>query len=177
MKLLEESTSAEIRDDHSRIGARVALTSGVLVLVVGAIIGALLVMSGGDDAASGADNGTADIDLATWVDGASQACAQAVEGDSVLAGGSAALHSAANAADVDGAIRDLAGAVRALPMPTNFDDQERAASVVLLGDEADQAWAGISSNADSSDLAHAADSTDAFVAGLIDIGADCSALS
>lgn len=179
MKLLEDNPTAEIRERHSSTGGRVALASGVLVLVIGAIIGALLVTSGGSDEAdqSAVGDSADQVELATWADGVSQACAKAVAGNGVLAAGSEARHSGENIADVDSAVRDLARAVRAQPLPTKIDDQERATSAVMLGDEADQAWAGLPPDADDAAIDRAADSTDAFIASLLEAGADCAALS
>ncbi len=180
MKLLEDIPSA-VAHHPTRRRTGITLLVTVALLVVSGIVGATLMLQGTDDTPDGAAGGDAgqQVALTEWVDGATQACTAVAAEHPVLTQGQAAYADAANAPAVEAGTRALATAVRDLPRPTEAGDNENVGAVVGLGDQADQAWAAVSaSGAVTPDLlTQASASTTAFVAGLVELGADCSAVT
>lgn len=183
MKLLEDMPSAVThRPTAQRSGVTLIVT--VVLLVVAAFIGFILMTSGGTsgDDPGGDAAGTAgtDVTLATWVDGSTSACAAVAAEHPVMAVGAAARTDVANVAAVDAGTRQLVATVRDLPLPTAAADAADAGAVVALGDQAEQTWYGLSgtdaAKITPEQLIKASDQTAAFVAGLVALGADCSAL-
>jgi hypothetical protein len=84
-------------------------------------------------------------------------------------------------AEVDQAVRTLAVTIREIPVPADHEARALILPIVLMGDEAETAWSGISGldtdEVAAAELDNANALTQAFVNGLVDIGADCSALT
>jgi hypothetical protein len=107
------------------------------------------------------------------------------------ASANAACHAAGNAplvassdgslAETDRAVRHLVVTIREIPVPADQQARALILPIVLMGDEAETAWSGISGldreEISAAELDGANALTQAFVNGLIDIGADCSALA
>lgn len=179
MKLLADLPAVDVEEPPHR--PMFAIMGGVAVLVVMLGVGLALVFSAdnppGEQPAVTTETPSDDTTgLADWIDGASAACrAAGAEHTTFVDSGDVSL------ADLDRAVRSLAVAVRDVPLPSDRDTRAQILPVVLMGDEAEQAWYGISGlerdDVSSSELANADSLTRSFLAGLVDIGADCAALS
>lgn len=176
MKLLADQPTVDVEEPPHR--PVLAILGGVAVLVLMIGVGLALLLSGGqqdDEPAMVADDGVAaPADMATWTAAANAAC---------HAAGSTPLVAAEDGspAETDRAVRDLVVKIREIPVPADHQARALILPIVLKGDEAETAWSGISGldrdeiSAEELDNANAL--TQAFVNGLVDIGADCSALA
>lgn len=179
MKLLEDMPSAVThRPTERRSGTTLIVTT--VLLVVAALVGFILTTSGGNSGDASTDDAATEVTLTTWVEGSTAACAAAAAEHPVMTLGAAARMDVANVAAVDAGTRQLAAAVRALPLPTAADDAAEAGAVVALGDQAEQTWYGLSGTeavkVTPEQLTQASDHNAEFVSGLVALGADCSAL-
>lgn len=177
MKLLEElSSTTEHRPPQRRPTVILAATGVGLALA--AVFGVILLMAGGggDDRTDVPVAGpSADVAMAEWVDGVSQACTQTAATHPILTQGDEARTDPDNVVATDVATRDLAVAVRGVALPTDSAEAEAATEAVRLGDQADQAWYALAAQpADkvtTAQLTAASDATSAFVSGLSSLGA------
>jgi hypothetical protein len=180
VKLLADLPAVDVEEPPHR--PKLAIMGGIAVLVLMLGVGLALVFSADNPpeepaALAPAETGPADAGgLADWVDGASDACrTTAAEHATFVDSGDVSL------GELDLAVRSLAVAIRDVPLPPDRDTRAQILPVVLLGDEAEQAWYGISGlerdDVSRDELAYADGLARAFLTGLVDIGADCSALS
>lgn len=181
MKLLADLPAVDVEEPPHRPKLAIMGGIGVLVLMLG--VGLALVFSGDNPPEEPASLAAAETDgpagtdgLADWVAGASDACREAAaEHSTFVDSGDVSL------GELDRAVRSLAVAVRDVPLPSDRGTRAQILPVVLLGDEAEQAWYGISGlerdDVSREELAYADGLAQAFLASLVDIGADCSALS
>ena len=180
MKLLADLPAVDVEEPPHRPKLAIMGGIGVLVLMLG--VGLALVFSGDNPpeepaSLTAAETGPAGTNgLADWVEGASDACrAAATEHSTFVDTGDVSL------GELDRAVRSLAVRVRDVPLPADRDARAQILPVVLLGDEAEQAWYGISGlerdEVSQEELTYADGLARAFLAGLVDIGADCSVLS
>lgn len=177
MKLLEDQPAVDVEEPPHR--PVMAILGGIAVLAVMLGVGvALLSTSESTDPQAGppdTDEPGVTVDLASWVTSASRACDEvAARHESVVDSGEGSL------TEVDLAVRSLAAAVRQIPLPTDRDERAEVLPVVLMGDEAEQAWYGISGldreDVTDAELANADGLTRSFVAGMNDLGASCESL-
>jgi hypothetical protein len=184
VKLLEDISSAtEHRPAERRPVVTLAITGAALV--VAAVIGVVLLVTGGNGGQTAPppqSSTVAEVAMPTWVSGVDQACAQVGQTHPILAEGAAARTNPANVATVDLATRDLANAVRGIPLPTATADNERATEAVRLGDQADQAWYGLAAlppaEHTEAKLTEASATVTAFVTRLGELGAaSCAAFA
>lgn len=177
MKLLEDLPAVDVEEPPHR--PVMAILGGIAVLVVMLGVGLALLLTSDDADPEVASPDTAEpgmtVDLASWVAGAGRACEEvAGRHDTVVDPGDVSL------TELDLAVRELAAAVREIPLPTDRGERAEVLPVVLMGDEAEQAWYGISGldrdDVANAELANADGLTRSFVAGLNDLGADCAAL-
>jgi hypothetical protein len=176
VKLLADQPTVDVEEPPHR--PVFAILGGVAVLIVMIGVGLALLLRGGggeepppaevEDAAPQAtdmDNWTAQADAACQAAGSTPLVATA---DESLAG-------------VDQAVRTLVVSIREIPVPTDHEARALILPIVLKGDEAETAWSGISGlgsdEVSASELSNANGTTQAFVNGLVDIGADCSSLA
>jgi hypothetical protein len=139
---------------------------------------ALLLPGDGDDEqpSSAADDETVEqsTDMESWTASANAACHAAGNSPLVAA-------SDDSLADVDREVRNLVVTIREIPVPADREARAMILPIVLLGDEAETAWSGISGldrdEISAAELDNANALTQDFVNGLVDIGADCSSLA
>lgn len=177
MKLLADRPAVDVEEPPHR--PVMAILGGIAVLAAMLGVGLALLLTSdnrGPEVAPAADTEPAEtIGLDSWIAGANTACASvAGEHDTIVDSGELSL------IELDQAVRSLAAAVREIPLPTDRAARAEVLSVVLLGDEAEQAWYGIAGlerdDVANRDLADADRLARAFLAGLDRLGADCSAL-
>ena len=176
MKLLADQPTVDVEEPPYR--PALAILGGVAVLVLMIAVGLALLLSGGPDdeePAPLADDGVGQsVDMASWTASANAACHAA--GNTPLV-----VSADGSLADMDRAVRSLVVTIREIPVPADQQARALILPIVLKGDEAETAWSGISGlegdeiSAAELDAANAL--TQAFVNGLVDIGADCSALA
>ncbi len=179
MKLLADLPAVDVEEPPHR--PKLAIMGGIAVLVLMLGVGLALVFSAGsppeEQANVTADTGPADtVGVADWVDGVSAACHEvSAEHSTFVDDGDVSL------TELDLAVRSLAVAIRDVPLPSERDTRAEILPVVLLGDEAEQAWYGISGldrdEVSGDELANADRLSRSFLGALVDIGADCSALT
>jgi hypothetical protein len=148
----------------------------VLVLMIG--VGLALLLSGGpgdEQPAPVTDDSVGQSgDMASWTASANAAC---------YAAGNTPLVASADGslADTDRAVRNLVVTIREIPVPADHQARALILPIVLMGDDAETAWSGISGldgdEISAAELDDANALAQAFVNGLVDIGADCSALA
>ncbi|HEX6234312.1 MAG TPA: hypothetical protein VFZ63_14390 [Jiangellaceae bacterium] len=176
MKLLADQPTVDVEEPPHR--PVLAILGGVAVLVVMMGIGLVLLQPGGSDdeqPSSAADEAAEQsTDMASWTASANAACR--------AAGNSPLVATADDSlADVDRNVRNLVVTIREIPVPADREARAMILPIVLLGDEAETAWSGISgldrNEISAAELDNANALTQDFVNGLIDIGADCSSLA
>lgn len=178
MNLLTDLPTEEVVEARHRPVA--AIVGGVVVLIVMLGTGLALVLSGGgaDDSDAAADDGATEaeveteVSLAQWLDGASDACADAVASNpAVLA------TNGAQPAEIEHGVRTLADGLRALPSPTAAEEYSQAMSVIAVGELAEQAWGGAATvadeNSDQAQVGNATALTHEFLDALVAAGATC----
>src|SRR5690625_4344183 len=172
VKLLEDISSAtEHRPPNRRPLVTLAVTGSALG--VAAILGVILLLTGGDNDSTtatgigGPDDSTAEVTMSTWVDGVSHACSETAATHPILSHGPEARTEPGHVNSADTATRDLAIAVRGVALPTNSEDNTTASDAVKLGDEADQAWYSVaalpSEEVTTEHLTSASDATSALL--------------
>lgn len=169
MKLLEEATSASPpRPSGKRVWATMSAT--LLVVVIATYVGFSMLTADGDER----DENTP-VKMDSWVAEASSTCFRVAEEHPILSKGAEARQDASNVAAVAAGVDALDAGVRDLPPLADTDDQERVASVVALGEPAKTAWQQLDGDGEVTDgaLSEASELTGTFVAGLVDLGADC----
>ena len=180
MNLLTDLPTEEVVEARHKPVA--AIVGGVVVLIIMLGTGLTLVLSGGgsddsgaeaeaDDAATEAEV-QAEVSLAQWLDGASDACATTVESNpAVLA------TNGAQPAEIENGVRTLADGLRALPSPTTAEEYGQAMSVIAVGELAEQAWGGAATvadeNSDQAQVGNATALTHEFLDALVAAGATC----
>ncbi|MBB5786402.1 hypothetical protein [Jiangella mangrovi] len=177
MKLLEDVSSAVTHRPPPR---RTKLTLGVaaVFLLVAAVVGIVLVASSGgsDDTAADSDprpSGT----LADWATGVTDACTTVAAEQPIMAQGPEVRLDVANLPAVEAGTRALVGAVHDVPLPAEEAEQTQANAVVVTGDQAAQAWTALTgSTAETTpeQVTQAAELTAGFVAGLTQLGVNCT---
>jgi len=83
----------------------------------------------------------------------------------------------ANLTAVETGMNALIGAVHHVPLPAQEAEQAQASTVVASGDQAAQAWTALtasSAEATPEQIAQAAEATGGFVAGLTQLGVNCT---
>lgn len=181
MNLLTDLPTEEVVEARHRPVA--AIVGGVVVLIVMLGTGLVLLLSGGagaeesepaasDDAAETETEAEAEVSLAEWLEGASDACAETVASKpAVLAA------DGAQPAEIEDGVRTLADRLRALPSPTSADEYSQAMSVIAVGERAEQAWGGAATvDGESSDevqVGNATALTHEFLDALVAAGATC----
>jgi hypothetical protein len=176
VKLLADQPTVDVEEPPHR--PVLAILGGVAVLVLMIGVGLALLLSGGPDdeePAPLADDGVGQsVDMASWTASANAAC-HAAGNTPLVASADGSL------ADVDRAVRNLVVTIREIPVPADQQARALILPIVLKGDEAETAWSGISGlegeEISAAELDDANALTQAFVNGLVDIGADCSALA
>lgn len=178
MKLLEDVSSATAHRPPPR---RTKLTLGVtaVFMLVAAVIGITLIASSGggsDDPA--ADSGPRPTGtLADWASGVTDACTTVAAEQPIMAQGHEVRLDPGNLAAVDAGTGALVSAVHNVPLPADEAEQAQAVTVVAAGDQAGQAWttlADSSAEVTPEQLTQAADLTTGFVAGLTQLGVNCT---
>lgn len=186
MKLLADQPAVDVEEPPHR-PAR-AVLGGIAVLVVMLGVGlALLLSSGGSDdhdaepaaGLSQTDQAVAPdeptVDMTAWTAAVNDACA-AVESrfGTVVDNGETPL------IEVDDAVRSLTSAVSTIAMPTERTERSDVMTVVLAGDEAEQAWYGISGldrdDVPAAEIERADRLTHVFLDRLVALGTDCHTL-
>ncbi|HEX6197954.1 MAG TPA: hypothetical protein VFZ37_18725 [Jiangellaceae bacterium] len=179
MNLLTDLPTEEVVEARHRPVA--AIVGGVVVLVIMLGVGLVLVLngSGGDEDTVAAANEDAantvvdaDVSLAEWLDGASDACAETVASNpAVLA------TDGAEPAEIEAGVRTLADGLRALPSPTAASEYSQAMSVIAVGELAEQAWGGAATvdaeNSNQTQVGNATALTHEFLDALVAVGASC----
>ena len=176
MKLLEDMPSAVTHRPPQR-RAWVVLALGVSLLLVAAIAGALLILQSGDSSDSADAESSADVALADWTATASTTCTTVATEHPVL---TQATVVAADVAAMAEGTSALATTIREQTLPAGETERTQIGPVVALGDKAEQAWQTLASAGTSITTAQITDATAqqaAFVSGLIELGADCSAVA
>jgi hypothetical protein len=177
VKLLADRPPVDVEKPPHR--PVMAILGGVAVLAVMLGVGVALLLTsdnGSREVVPAADTEpVVTIDLDSWVAGASDACAAVADRHgSVVDSGESSL------TELDLAVRSLAATVREIPLPTDRQARAEVLRVVLLGDEAEQAWYGIAGldrdEVATGDLANADGLARTFLAGLDSLGVDCSEL-
>ena len=177
MNLLADQPTVDVEEPPHR--PALAILGGIAVLVLMIGVGLALLLSGGPDdeepPAPLADDGVGQsVDMASWTASANAACHAA--GDLPLV-----ASADGSLTDMDRAVRSLVVTIREIPVPADQQARALILPIVLKGDEAETAWSGISGlegdEISAAELDAANASTQAFVNGLVDIGADCSALA
>lgn len=172
-KLFENRPASEVDVGHPR--ARLVVAGAVAVLVLGIVAGIWLIRSGDDTTAT---EPTATVELAAWAAAAGEVCERVADEHPVFASGPEARLNDDNIAAVDVAIQDLTSEIRSLTLPTVSEDAAAVAETLENGDAADLAWAALASGSPSpEEVGSAAALTDAYLASLADLGADCSMLN
>lgn len=177
MKLLEDVPSAVTHRPPPR---RTKLTLGVaaVFLLVAAVVGIVLVASSG-----GSDETAADRDprpsgtLADWASGVTDACTTVAAEQPIMAQAPEVRLDVANLAAVETGMSALIGAVHHVPLPAEEAEQAQASAVVASGDQAAEAWTALtasSAEATPEQIAAAAEATGGFVAGLTQLGVNCT---
>jgi hypothetical protein len=178
VKLLEDVPSAVTHRPPPR---RTKLTLGVaaVFLLVAAVVGIVLVASSG----GGSDETAADRDprpsgtLADWASGVTDACTTVAAEQPIMAQGPEVRLDVANLVAVETGMSALIGAVHHVPLPAQEAEQAQASAVVASGDQAAQAWTALtasSAEATPEQIAQAAEATGGFVAGLTQLGVNCT---
>lgn len=174
MKLLADLPAVDVEEPHRRPVA--AIMGGVAVLVVMLGTGLALLLSGDDGsdelAGDGTGNAETTVDLASWTTAATETC-QTVAAEYPAYGNP----EEATPAETEVVVHSLVAPVRDHPLPTDRDERTQAMAVVLMGDEAEQAWYRISDldrdELAPADLEGAGGLVASFVDGLVRLGADC----
>jgi hypothetical protein len=177
VKLLEDVSSAVTHRPPPR---RTKLTLGVaaVFLLVAAVVGIVLIASSG-----GSDETAADSDprpsgtLADWASGVTDACTTVAAEQPIMAQGPEVRLDVANLAAVEAGTSALVGAVHDVPLPAEEAEQAQASTAVVAGDQAAQAWTaliGSTAEATPEQVAQAAELTAGFVAGLTQLGVNCT---
>lgn len=178
MKLLEDVSSAVTHRPPPR---RTRLTLGVaaVFLLVAAVVGIVLVASSG----GGSNDSAADGDprpsgtLADWASGVTDACTTVAAEQPIMAQGPEVRLDVANLAAVEAGTSALVSAVHDVPLPAEEAEQAQASTVVASGDQAAQAWTaltGSTAEATPEQIAQAAELTAGFVAGMTQLGVNCT---
>lgn len=177
MKLLEDVPSAVAHRPPPR---RTKLTLGVaaIFLLVAAIVGVVLIASGGgsDEPAGGGDPRPAGT-LADWASGVTDACTTVAAEQPIMAQGPEVRLDVANLTAVEAGTNALVGAVHDVPLPAEEAEQAQANAVVVSGDQAAQAWTaltGSTAEVTPEQVTQAAELTAGFVAGLTQLGVNCT---
>ncbi|HEX6338555.1 MAG TPA: hypothetical protein VFZ85_16480 [Jiangellaceae bacterium] len=176
MKLLADQPTVDVEEPPHR--PVLAILGGVAVLVLMIGVGLTLLLSGGpvdEQPVMVADDSVGQsADMASWTASANAACYAA--GDTPLV-----AREDGSLADTDRAVRNLVVNIREIPIPADRQARALILPIVLMGDDAETAWWGISGldrdEISASELDDANALAQAFVNGLVDIGADCSALA
>lgn len=169
-KLFKDSPTSEIRAPHR--GAWLAMGVGVALLVVGAIVGVLLIQSGGDTSPTAEE--AVPVTLSDWRAEAGEACAAAAAANPLLTAGLDTLRDPQNVADSDAAVRDLSAAIHDIPLPTvSSEDTVAVTRAIQAGEDADRAWAALPRQPKADDVDAAVELTDVFIASINALGADC----
>lgn len=176
MKLLADQPTVDVEEPPHR--PVLAILGGVAVLVVMIGVGLALLLPGDadDDPPAAVADHTAEqsVDMESWTASANAAC---------HAAGNSPLVATADGSlsEIDRSVRNLVVTIREIPVPTDREGRAMVLPIVLLGDEAETAWSGISGldgdEISTAELENANALTQDFVNGLVDIGADCSALA
>lgn len=176
MKLLADQPTVDVEEPPHR--PVLAILGGVAVLVLMIGVGLALLLSGGpvdEQPALVVDDSVGQsADMASWTASANAAC---------HAAGNTPLDAPVDGslADTDRAVRNLVVTIREIPVPADHQARALILPIVLMGDEAETAWWGISGldidEISAAELDDANALTQAFINGLVDIGADCSALA
>ncbi|WP_129665654.1 hypothetical protein [Phytoactinopolyspora endophytica] len=171
MKLLEEIPSSTTpRPSGRRVLATMTVT---LLVVVGATVaGYTLLMGGGDS------DEDAPVEMSSWVEQATATCVTVAEENSILTQGEDAKLAPENISDVAAGVDALVVALDDLPPLSSTDDAEQVEAAIALGTPAHEAWQELANSDDPSggDIENASELTSTFVAGLVDLGANCAIL-
>lgn len=148
------------------------MSATLLVVVVASYVGYSMLTADGDER----DENTP-VQLDSWVEEASSTCLRVAEEHPILTQGLDARLDAGNVGAVTAGVSALDSGIRGLPPLTDTDDQDQVAAIIALGEPAKAAW----QNLDGGDvsegaLGKAAEVTSTYVAGLVDLGADCAVL-
>lgn len=180
MKLLEDVPSAVThRAPHRRTGLTLAATA--VFLLVAAVLGVYLVASGnGSDESADAGLPPPAGTLADWSAGATDVCTTVAAEHPVMAEDPQVRLDPANLTAVADGVHVLVRDVRAVPLPVDELEQERAAAAVAVGEQADDAWAALNDSTEqpsADQLTEAAQLTTSFVTGITELGVTCAPIS
>lgn len=185
MKLLADQPTVDVEEPPHR--PILAILGGVAVLILMIGVGLALLLRGGGDT----EQAAAEADEAISQSSAEHAAEQMIDMDGWTARTNAACRAAGDSPlvaaadeslpDIDREVRNLVVTIREIPVPVDHEARALILPIVLKGDEAETAWSGISGlevdEITASELDNANALTQAFVNGLVDIGANCSSLT
>ncbi|NEE01143.1 hypothetical protein [Phytoactinopolyspora halotolerans] len=171
MKLLEEIPSSTTPRPSGR-RVLVTMVATLFVVVAATFIGYTLLMGGDDSDEEGP------VELSGWVEQATGACMTVAEEHSVLTQGQDAKLDPENTAAVEQGVTALIERLNELPPVSNTQEAEQTEAVIALGVPAQEAWQSLvdAENPERAEIEDAVEQTQAFVAGLVDLGADCGVL-
>ncbi len=178
MKLLADQPTVDVEEPPHRPVFAILGGVGVLIVMIG--VGLVLLLrsgGGGDDQPpppAVEEAAPQAITMEDWTVQANSACRAAGNAPHVATADE-------SMAEVDQAVRNLTVSIREIPIPADRQARALILPIVMKGDEAETAWAAISGlpsdEVTPAELNTANTLTQAFVNGLVDIGADCGSLA
>lgn len=180
MKLLEDIPSAET---HRRPHMWLTLTMTVVLLVTATTVGTYLVAQSSDgrqqSLTDGAATGEPAVSLTEWAQTATTTCRAVASAHPILTEGADARITAANLVAVNAGIQALADGIRGLPPLTAESENAEVSQVIAAADSISQAFQALAAadHVTDAQLSQAVGLADALITRLIELGADCSAMS
>lgn len=177
MKLLEDVPSAVAHRPPPR-RTKLTLAVAAVFLLVAAVVGVMLVASGGGSGDSSADRAPRPSGTITdWAAGVTDACTTVAAEQPIMAQAPEARLDVANLSAVRTGTSALVAAVHDVPLPADEAERAQASAAVAVGDQAAQAWTALTEStvaASPEQVAQAAELTAGFVAGMTQLGANCT---